>query len=431
MTDTETRLREAMRAATSHSSGPVAFAQIGRRVQARRRRRQAVAGVAALVAVAVATPVWLVPDGDGDRSGEPAQSAEPTTSPTTAPPAPPRDPSELDPAIVHEPWTAKRWGKLPWSDTALPRLLDPVAAGTTSLADDPVQRALAAVQLKDRGPIYLLGEDGRWREQDLVDVERTEEYDSGPGRPLGIGSLSSDGTRLALPQPHGLIVIDLATNEVHRHELPGRLPQQVSWGQDDREVLVYAQRDRSYRYESGLVDAETGAWRKAPYDVRYTSIAEDGTAVEAARQPESAHFGYDLRRYGPDGDRESDPLPIALFTDSKAPVAAGTDAVLVMRHLDGWTLPRAAGSWPGPTVIDIDSAEAVAQLPVRGANVMGYKDSPFGWVDHDTVLLRLNDYAVAWDYRSGELRRVTEVAGTGSGLGSTVSIATALAESGD
>jgi hypothetical protein len=431
VTDTETRLREAMRTATAASPEPIGFDLIRRRV--RRRRRHSVVAAGVLVAVAATTPVWATQLGSEGEPGQPSRSGGPTTTPPEDWPEGVPPPSVIDPDVVQEPWTADRWHQLPWSTTALPRVLDPFAADTTSLAADPVGRALAAVQPysdSGRSPIYLLGEDDRWRVQDLVEVKPTLDADRIRGTPMGVGALSADGTKLALPQPHELIVIDLTTNTARHHRLPG-LHQEATWLPDGHQVLLSSVpydswRNGHYRKFNVVVDVESGSWERVPYDQRFTSYADDGTPV-VAHQADS-RFSYELRRYEPDGDMEPVPMAVDVFEDSRAILSAGSDAVVVMRDVVSNTIPRPAGAWPGPTVLDIDSGEALAQLPTRGFEML-IKSYPLGWVDEDTALLWLDDRLVAWDYESGELRRVTRLVETGGWP--YVSIATALVEADD
>jgi hypothetical protein len=406
--DTETQLREAMRTATSASPGVVDFDQIGHRVRRRRKHTAIAASVA--VAVAAIAPVTVLQFGlVGDRE-QPIHGPTTPTTPTSA--AKPIDTSEVDPSIVQKPWTDKRWATLPWSSTKVPRQLDPLAAGTTSLKADPVRRALAAVQDMDGGPIYVLGEDGRWRKQDLIDVEPREDSEGSPsGGALGVGSLSADGSKLSVPQPHGLIVIDLEANTARRHPLPGQ-PQRVKWDPAGSDVLVYSYADGyPFREVSLLVDAETGSSRQVPYNAELTSFADDGTAVEVHRYTAFRPNGYDeLRRYDTEGAMTAVPTQVDLFEDSPSVIAAGADAVAVMRDVWMSKVPRPAGSWPGPTILDLDTGQPLAQLPVPELANALYWIAPVGWVDKDTVLLRLGDHLVAWDYRSGSLSRVSTVA---------------------
>jgi hypothetical protein len=160
-----------------------------------------------------------------------------------------------------------------------------------------------------------------------------------------------------------------------------------------------------------------------PYDARFTSYTGDGTPVEAHKAREGiGTSAYDeLRRFDPAGTMDSAPMPVDLFEDTEAIVTAGTDAVLVMRDVATWSDPRRAGAWPGPTILDIDSGRPLAQIPIPNDNDMN-GIVPLGWAGEDTVLLRCGDHVVAWNYRSGTLRRVTTVATT------SVTLATALVE---
>ena len=57
-------------------------------------------------------------------------------------------------------------------------------------------------------------------------------------------------------------------------------------------------------------------------------------------------------------------------------------------------------------VIDSETGTVKALLPWHGAGV-GLGMTPLGWLDNESVLIRLDYHLVLWDYRTGALSRVS------------------------
>jgi len=190
----------------------------------RRRRRTAVVGAVTTVVLVGATGVAVSAVSDGDhpsrRSLAPAASPSPTADGSTPP------------TITQLPDFAALSLTVP---TLTPR--DP-----TYLSEDPVDHALLAITPSWNGEdtsfttVDVLGDDGRWRYVDvpgLVPVHDEGGYEGSVLTPTG---LSRDGTRLALPQPDGVVVVDLTTGSHETYDVPG-LNNATVWQDEDHLVV--------------------------------------------------------------------------------------------------------------------------------------------------------------------------------------------------
>ena len=181
------------------------------RRRVRRRRAAAVGGVAAAV---VAAAVGLQALTGGPSEVEPA-------------PLPPTRDSLLD--VASEPVAGERLDAL-LSQTMPERVED---REVVPLADDPLSGpAVYAVGVGRRG-VQVLGADGRYRS--IPDLEVI----ANGGQPLRSGSLSPDGTLLALPQPGRVLVVDLLDGSSARVEAGGISTTDVAWVDGDT-IAVFA-----------------------------------------------------------------------------------------------------------------------------------------------------------------------------------------------
>ena len=389
--------------------------------QVRRRRR---AGAVALVAVASAAVVLGVRTGtmNGRADEDPAA---PTPSPTSEPSppretAPPPPPASLgvSPELVQEPWTATRYATLPWAEMGLPRTLDPTNADASPLSSDPVDRAVAAVQLssRDGAGVYVFGDDGRWRFIDGIDIAATHNAGGYGGPALRASSLSPDGTGLALPQPDALLVIDLTTASAESFDVAG-LQQVAVWTPDGSQVLVSSEEALG----GTLVDLSSGELTHVPYHGLRTAFDPDGTALELWSQPTDLP-PHELRRY-PARTSSDEPERLGLPVDAASgfynvmPFAAG-DALAFATEVNSWSIPRQDNEWPGIAVIDAEAGTVEALLPWHDAGP-GLAMTPLGWLDDESVLIRFDDHVTLWDYRTGDLSRISTLRG---GLTASVSL---------
>src|SRR5262249_6730849 len=131
---------------------------------------------------------------------------------------------------------------------------------------DPVGRAALAISAPgDESRVLVYGEDGAWRVVDvpgLVAPEHAPGYFDPALRPT---SLSPDATHLALPQPHELVVVDLADGTSRRFQVGTRFNVDVTWA-DASHVLVSGAPSRAGGpAQSWLVDLTNGTVHASAY----------------------------------------------------------------------------------------------------------------------------------------------------------------------
>ena len=346
-------LSDLMHESVTDIAAPDLFQVTAVRAQQVHRRRRASA--VALVAVASAAVVLGVRTGAGDGRANQGPAAH-TTAPTqTTGPTPPRATAPppahtnlgVNPEVVQAPWTPARYATLPWADTGLPRTLDPTSVDASPLSSDPVDQAVAAVQVssRDGGGVYVFGDDGRWRVIDGVDSASAHDAGGYGGPALRASSLSPDGTRLALPQPDALLVINLTTASANSFAVTG-LQQVAVWTRDGTQVLVSSEEALG----GTLVDVSTGDLTQVPYHGLRTAFDPHGTALEVWSQSTDLP-PYELRRYPARTSRDQ-PERLGLSIDPASgfyevmPFATA-DSLALATEVNSWSVPREEGEWPG------------------------------------------------------------------------------------
>lgn len=391
-----------------------------RAAEVRRRRRVATVGLTAIATAAVVS-VLVIPQLDGNRDA-PATPAGPSTptvpsSPATTLPTPRRTgpaptAAPLDPMVVQQKWSPDRLAELPWRQTSLPRFIE--GSGSGLAAPAPIRFAVAAAEEAGTGGtgVLILGDDGRWRR---LDVTLLQARDAGgySSPALQSTSLSADGTHLALPQPHLLVVVDLTSGKARRYDVPG-FPKYVAWSPDGDHVLVGSEE----RTHAVLVDASNGSVTRTPYSST-AGFAPDGTVVEESDSDILRVFAGDslIHRVQMSVDNQAGALN---------PAPQVTDGLLAVLHGgSGYSPPRGAAEWGGIVVCDLESGDPLAMLPVHDFGTL-FETHILGWLESETLLVQFPqpwksgepEQILAWDYSRGQLSRVSEAT-----PGITVSVA--------
>jgi hypothetical protein len=229
----------------SPDAAHAAWAQMLRR---RARRRMAVgAGAAASVLVVGGGAAYLR---GGDGRSDPTHPGPTVTRRSEAPPP------LLDGYRVWTAPTLEREADAPAIDSTLPSTID-LSAPNPSLDEAPIDRAIAAFGIvkivgdiaHDDG-VMLVTEDGELRHADTPPMHNVTSQRVDAFFPFNAGSLSPDGTKLAVVADGGIAVCDLHTGGWTSYDLPGdmALDKAFVWSDDSQTV----------RLGRSLVDLKTG-----------------------------------------------------------------------------------------------------------------------------------------------------------------------------
>jgi hypothetical protein len=290
-----------------------------------------------------------------------------------------------------------------FGDRAWERLLDgaprlqPTTANTESLSEHPLDHAVLAIgDPQDDSEVLVLGEDATWRrvdEVDLVPVRDESGYESPVLRPT---SLSPDATRLALPQPGGLVVVDLSTGDTATIDVGGPANTYAVWV-DETHVFVAEETAPT----GSVVDLGTGeaaASRSGPS----TAYLPDGSAVTWQGLGLTWDDGSTVPT-GTSNDAGNFPSPPLVAAD-------------IVVGLDGYDYRHAESPTNRIAVVDRTTGAALAFLPLSTGN--GEPTELLGW-DGDRVLVGLvnpnlsaqHTAVVAWDWEHQQLEPVAVVPG--------------------
>jgi hypothetical protein len=352
------------------------------RRRVRRRRGAAAAGAAALaVTCVVGVTVALRPDA----------ASVPTPAP---PPSPSRTVAQRTAPLVQQLWMHGHWRSAVRGIAFVPGSAAPPGVST-----DPVRRAALAINAPgDPARVLVLGEDGRWRGVDVPGLVPAGTQKSYPRPILRPTSLSPDATKLALPQPNALVVVDLAKGTSRRYDVPGPGNLYPAWT-DDTHVLLTAEGAR----HGTVVDLADGSRTPSPYG-ETTAFADGTTVTWDAGGPTHSTLvwgdGRQVRTLGDNGGGFFPQPPLVkdgvvvgvggLYSDSRAP-AVGTIGI---------------------NVVDGSSGKVLAYLPVTtgdgtDAKLLGWDGGhPLIGLPHPGVV---NLDVFAWDWQHGTLDPVASV----------------------
>lgn len=319
-------------------------------------------------------------------------------------------------------WVAPPGG----SERFLDRVPTPLG-DSLRLPDDPADlkaeplEQIAAVVLSERDGRYeplLLGKDARWARTGLELVALTI------GPPLSSGTVSPNGRLAAFPQPGDVVVVDATDASVRHFPVPAQDLRSVAWLPDSNRLLVSGP-DVAYR----LVIGSGGFGEESVVTVESSS---DPYAATAPYRLDGDAGRVRLLRYGLSTGwfLESIPqLPVGSWSGQT--FTAGNAAA---RLFQAGQLPQVPTTSSLPQVVAAVSVqpelpsrllvlgETVAATPTPGRTTPDAIRTPgccfvLGWYDDSTVLLRVEGWLLAWDMRTGQVRRVTELEVNGVALG--------------
>ncbi len=288
------------------------------------------------------------------------------------------------------------------------------------LADDPVNRATTALQYDLGGGeanVVVIGDDGRWRWLDLSGYD----LDGGDGGLLGLhrGSLSPDGTRLALGLADRVVVVDLTTAGTNTYDVTGLGESWAGrysfWSADGESVLMSrgywaTGDDDTFTYPDGWrIDLADGEVSRVPFDPEHAAVLGDGTVLA---NHWSVSTGHTWERISPTGER----TPLDISTDLLGVLNEQTahgDLVVARREQTARFSDRA---WDRSGFIALDRAgEVVSMLPVKGVASNGGGGRVIGWIDPGVALIAMPGdggdplATLAWDVGTGQQWRGPEL----------------------
>jgi hypothetical protein len=373
----------------------------------RRRRRNILIALLTVLGIAVGAAIGLSLSG----SSRNAEFVPPPTTPTLPPGYVP--PAGQIAGIDY--WVAPPAG----SERFLNRIYTPLG-DRLRVPDDPVPLSersienLAAVLLEERGGRYdalLLGSDSIWARADLQLAPTSS------GSPLSSGAISPDGRTVAFPQPGELVTLDVVTAEVTRYQLPTQDLRSVAWTPDAQRVLVSGP-GKAYRVlvrEGGFGEklvvaippSVNPASITAPFRIesnavlRYLVNGQWAVDSELAL-PVRTWVGQTFSSYT---------MAARLFVaddlqqvPSKSAQPQVVAAISTLRALPSslLVLGETARSTPAMDPQHIREPGCCAVL---------------GWYDDYKPLIQVRGWVLAWDVRSGQVQRVTELAVDGLAIG--------------
>jgi hypothetical protein len=372
----------------------------------RRRRRNILIALLAVIVIAVVAAI-----GAGISGSRNAELVPPPNTPTLPPGYVP--PAGQIAGIDY--WVAPPAG----SERFLDRIYTPLGDRLqlpdypAPLSERPIEN-LAAALLEERNGRYdaiLLGADSIWARADLQLVPIST------GSPLSSGAISPDGRTVAFPQPGELVTLDVVTAEVARYRLPTQDLRSVAWTPDAQRVLVSGA-GTAYR-----VLVREGGFGEKPVVTLPASM--NPASITAPFRIESNA----VLRYLVNGQWAVDSelaLPVRTWvgqTFSTYTMAARLFVADDLQQVPSKSAqPQVVAAIS--TLRALPSSMLVLGETVRSSPAMDPQTirepgccAVLGWYDDYKPLIQVRGWVLAWDVRSGQVQRVTELAVDGLAIG--------------
>ena len=355
----------------------------------RRRRRRST--ISALVAIVVIGAVGALIAG---LTGGKAGISPPTTPPSGLPGVVP--PSGQIAGMDF--WIAPPSGSERYLDH-----VDTPMGDALKLPDSAAN--LSETPVKQIEPL-LLGNDGKWSRADL----RLSAI--GVGTPLSSGAVAPNGQLVAFPQPGAVLVLNASNAGVQRFNVPTQDLRSVSWLPDSNRLLVSGP-DAAYRILIG----------GGGFGERAVTVVEPSGDPEAATAPyrlEDSTGQVALSRYSVNSGwtlSSAVQLPVQAWVGQT--LSSGTTAARLFISRELPQLPNSR-----PQIVAALSAQRAqpGRLLVLGASPPATAGTlapevvrppgccyVLGWYNDDSVLIQVEGWVIAWNIRSGGVRRVTEL----------------------
>ena len=377
-------LRHVLSSAQVDRGLPEQVWQATRRRSRRRRRAWVATALAIVLALVVGSLVRtaLGPDATDAPAGsapENPQQLGPNGAPgvvyVTAPSL--RDQGRLPPDPL-------RLAPYPFDDERVP-----------SLSARPIKVGVAAAQREPGAPLLVLDDRGRFSRVSLVGLAPVTDVHGDPLTVLRPGSLSSDGSTLALAQPDGVVVVDLASGLRDAYKL-GIPVDSVHWVDaipDDRRWVG----GPPYLIAGGPDGTRVIDPDATPQVATVGYVAADSAVTERGRVMEVSPTLLRERQLITSGTRGVD-KPAEVVDWEGEPVALH-DHVARAGHL-------AETGAPGIAIMDFPEG-TVYRFLVEGGGRSPDCCHPVAWISTFTLLLHESDEGqYAWNLTQNTFTRV-------------------------
>ncbi|NEA35214.1 hypothetical protein [Streptomyces sp. SID13031] len=377
----------------------------------RRQLRSIVAGLMALLLVVI-IGVLVMTLGGGSKAINP-------------PDATPTPPGFLPPAgqiagINY--WNSPPAGSERFLDrvsTPLGELLR-VPDDARDLRTNPMDR-VAAVILEPREGSYLpllLSSDSDWARADR------ELRPIVTGEPLSSGAISPNGKLVAFPQPGGVYVIDASTSKAKLITLPSKDVRSVSWLADSIRLIV------SGPGSAYQLDVDLGNTRQP--SVGGVAVSNDADDATAPYRLDGVAGEVALRQYaGANGwvELANPRLPVSAWAGQTFAIGNLVGRMFVANQLaQVQTVASRPQVVAAISMLDPQEDRLLVLGETPAATPTPGRTSPdrireagccflLGWYDSQTALFQVTDWLLAWNLRSGQVRRVAELEVEGVALG--------------
>ncbi|MEV8378248.1 hypothetical protein AB0P21_36260 [Kribbella sp. NPDC056861] len=282
---------------------------------------------------------------------------------------------------------------------------------------DNVAAVILAVAEGSFQPLFL-SSDSRWaRASRALQPIAT-------GQPLSAGSIAPNGKLVAFPQPGAVYVIDASTSNGRLIALPAKDIRSVSWLANSTRLLVSGP-GAAYRLDVDLESSQPpeidGVAASNNADDATTPYRLDGVAGQVALRQYAGNNGW--------AEVSNPRLPVDAWVGQTFDGGAAVGRMFVASKL-----PQVPTAESRPQVLAAISplqplddrllvfGETPAAVPNPGRMTPDRIREPgccalLGWYDSQTALVQVTDWLLAWNVKSGQVRRVTELEVDGVALG--------------
>jgi len=376
--------------------------------QRARHRRAVLRGVAGVAAAALAVGVLVT------RDQPEADRVTPAPAPATSPSPVATDRATDGTLLVQAPQAADE-ARLPLLATHLPAeiALDRAPTPLAQLGQGALTRINAAYLRQDAGGSYrpvLLAQDGRLVDPGLS-LRDTTDAEGNAAAPLDRAAIAQDGSAIAFAQPGEVVLFEIPGAAARRIAVPDPTLQRVGWTAGDS-GLVARSDTQSWFVDVGTGTATRLSGRAAPS--HYEIVAGGG--------PGGSPRLLTWDAFGRGTGQEVLPAPLdGVYTNTISNIVGWAAAGVYLND------PGSTREYQGILAVQADKPSS-RRLLVFGDATARTKGCcvPLGWLSGHQLLFQSSgsqgSWVLVWDITSGQVSRVSRVAGGAPGGANAVAV---------